>query len=209
MKNLTLKACLAATVSLSALVTVQAQDIEAVAEKPITKTSVENQVNAIFNNSAEQNDVKMVRKTDLENLRFDVVTLLSRNENDLADSKKTIESKNGEIKNLTAKLDEAKAKEATFDTANETFLLFGMPLSKVLYHSIMWSLVSVLLIFAVFLGLRFKGANSITKDAKEKLTEVEEEFEQFKRNAIEREQKLRRQLQDEINKQKKKLVDVS
>lgn len=195
--------------SLQTFVTVQAQDIEAVAEKPITKNSVENQVNAIFNNSAEQNGVKMVKKTDLEELRFDMVTLLSRNENDLADSKKAIESKNGELKELTAKLDEANAKAATFGTANETFLLFGMPLSKALYHSIMWSLVSVLLIFAVFLSVRFKGANSITKDAKEKLTEVEEEFELFKRNAIEREQKLRRQLQDEINKQKKKLVDVS
>lgn len=209
MKKMNSKLCLAVLISLLTFVTVKAQDIEAVSEKPINKTTVENQLNVIVSNPAEQNGVKMIPKTDLISLRSDVVTLLSRNENDLTASKKTIESKNAEIKDLLTKMDEANSKVAASDSANETFSFLGMSLSKALYHSAMWSMVGVLLIFTLFLSTRFKKAYGITRDAKEKLTEVEEEFELFKRNAIEREQKLRRQLQDEINKQKKELVDVS
>ena len=209
MKKLNSKLCLSVLILLSTLGSAKAQDIEAVAEKPINKATVENQLNIIVSNSAEQNDVKMVRKTDLESLRSDVTTLLTRNENDLTASKKTIETKSAEIKELLAKMYEVKSKMEASDTANETFLFMGMPLSKDLYHSVMWSMVFTLLIFAVFLTRRFKKANNITRDAKEKLEEVEEEFELFKRNAIEREQKLRRLLQDEINRQKKELVDVS
>ncbi|ESU24464.1 hypothetical protein FEDK69T_09110 [Flavobacterium enshiense DK69] len=200
---------MSALISLLTLATVKAQNIESVTEKPINKTTVENQLNLIVSNSAEQNGVKMIQKADLETLRADVITLLSRNENDLTASKKTIELKNTEIKGLAAQVDEVNSKVAANDTANETFLFLGMSLSKALYHSVMWSMVFTLLIFAVFLTTRFKKASGITRDAKEKLAEVEEEFELFKRNAIEREQKLRRLLQDEINKQKKELAGVS
>ena len=40
----------------------------------------------------------------------------------------------------------------------------------------------------------------LTKQAQENLITVEEEFEAHRKKALEREQKLRRQLQDEVNK---------
>jgi hypothetical protein len=43
----------------------------------------------------------------------------------------------------------------------------------------------------------------VTKEAKRKLEDIETEFEDHRRIALEREQKVRRQLQDEINKNKK------
>lgn len=180
-----------------------AQNIEAVPEKPITKKVLENQMSQILVNSADYNDVKLVKKAALEELHSDVMTLLSRNENDLSDSKTIIENKNAEIKKLKDDVAKANAQVAASDTSNDTFMFFGMQLDKTLYHAIMWSLVLTLLITVIFSAIRFKKANEITKNSKHILTEVEDEFETFKRNAIEREQKLRRQLQDEINKQKK------
>lgn len=210
MKNFNSKSGLVTLIALLTSVMAPAQNIEAVPEKPINKKTVELQLGRIFINSPIENESKIVKNSDLEELRSDVLTLLSRNENDLLVSKTAIEAKNAEIKELKKKADEAVAKSLASDVTDDTFLLFGMPFSKSLYHGIMWSLVFTMLIFSVFLITRFKNANGITRDAKEKLTEVEEEFELFKRNAIEREQKLRRLLQDEINRQKKeKLVDVS
>ena len=190
-------------ISLLNCVAVTAQNIEAVPEKPITKKAVEGQMSRLLVNSADYKDVKMVKKEVLEELHSDVMTLLSRNEKDLSDAKAIIESKNSEIKNLKSEVAKANAQVAASDTSNETFLFFGMPLDKNLYHAIMWSLVLTLLITAVFTVVRFKKANEITKNSKPILTDVENELETFKRNAIEREQKLRRQLQDEIIKQKK------
>ncbi|CAM3503095.1 hypothetical protein FSS13T_10360 [Flavobacterium saliperosum S13] len=190
-------------VSLLNGVAATAQNIEAVPEKPITKKALENQMSQILVNSANYNDVKLVKKVALEELHSDVMTLLSRNENDLSDARTIIENKNSEIKKLKSDVAAANAKVVASDTSNETFLFFGMQLDKNLYHAIMWSLVLTLLITVIFSAIRFKKANEITKNSKTILTEVEDELETFKRNAIEREQKLRRQLQDEIIKQKK------
>lgn len=195
-------------VSLSNGLALSAQSIEAVPEKPITKKAVESQMSSIMVNSANYNDVKMVKKAALEELHADVVTLLSRNESDLSDAKAIIENKNGEIKKLQEEMAKANSQLAASVTKDETFLFFGMPLNATLYHAIMWSLVFTLLITVGFLAVRFKKANVITQNSKAILAEVEDELETFKRNAIEREQKLRRQLQDEIIKQKK-MIEAS
>lgn len=195
-------------VSLANGFAVSAQNIEAVPEKPITKKALEGQMSRILVNSADYKDVKMVKKAALEEFHSDMVTLLSRNENDLSDAKTIIESKNSEIKKLQEEVAKANAQVAVSDSTNETFLFFGMQLDKNLYHAIMWSLVLTLLITVGFLAVRFKKANVITQNSKAILVEVEDELETFKRNAIEREQKLRRQLQDEIIKQKK-MIEAS
>lgn len=201
MKNCIFKLCFVAIVSLLTSV-VQAQNIEAVPERTISKKAIESQMSQMVVNSKDYKDVKLVKTTSLEELHSDVVTLLSRNENDLFNSKTIIENKNSEIKKLKAKVEEAKLEASAAVTQNDAFLLFGMELSKTTYHAIMWTLVLTLLIAVCFLTVRFKRANEITQNSKTILTEVEDEFETFKRNAIEREQKLRRQLQDELNRRK-------
>ena len=77
-----------------------------------------------------------------------------------------------------------------------------MQLSKGLYNIMLWSIIGVLLLLVFTFIYKFKTSNSITKAAKKSLEETEQEFEEHRRVALEREQKVRRQLQDEINKQK-------
>ena len=80
--------------------------------------------------------------------------------------------------------------------------LLGMQTSKTNYNVIMWSIIAALTAFLLFFIYKFKNSNSLTKEAKHKLEEVETEFEEHRRTALEREQKVRRQLQDELNKNK-------
>ena len=54
-----------------------------------------------------------------------------------------------------------------------------------------------LLLFFIF---KFKNSNAITKAAKNAQANLEMEFKEHRRVAIEREQKVKRQLQDLINK---------
>ena len=50
---------------------------------------------------------------------------------------------------------------------------------------------------------QLKGSKSIASDAKNALEKLEDDYEEYKRKALEKEQKLGRQLQDEINKHNK------
>lgn len=77
---------------------------------------------------------------------------------------------------------------------------FGTLISKTTYAFIMWGIVIVLaLLLGVFI-YKFRNSNSITSESRKALEILEAEYEEHRRNSIEREQKVRRQLQDEINK---------
>ncbi|WP_233901342.1 hypothetical protein, partial [Tenacibaculum piscium] len=80
--------------------------------------------------------------------------------------------------------------------------IFGFLIDKSLYNTILWSIISGLLIGLAFFIYKFSSSNAITRETKNLLVGVEDEFEQYKRSSIDKEQKLRRQLQDEINKQR-------
>ena len=80
--------------------------------------------------------------------------------------------------------------------------LAGMQLSKTSYNIVMWSIIAGLFVLLLIFIFKFKNSNSVTRTAKNSLADLEQEFEEHRRVALEREQKVRRQLQDEINKQK-------
>ena len=80
--------------------------------------------------------------------------------------------------------------------------LFGLQMSKTSYNILMWTIIGGLFALLVVFVLRFKSSNSATKEARRKLEETETEYKDYRRIALEREQKVRRQLQDEINKNK-------
>jgi septal ring factor EnvC (AmiA/AmiB activator) len=80
--------------------------------------------------------------------------------------------------------------------------LFGMQMSKGGYNALMLIIIAGLLALLLLFIFKFKNSNSVTKQAKKTLLETEDEYEEYRRNSLEREQKVRRQLQDEINKQK-------
>ena len=71
-----------------------------------------------------------------------------------------------------------------------------------------WKNALQLINYAINLNLnififKFKRSNTLTKEAQEKLIDTEAEYDTHRQNALEREQQLRRKLQDELNKQKK------
>ncbi|MFB1039514.1 MAG: hypothetical protein QMC35_03565, partial [Polaribacter sp.] len=80
--------------------------------------------------------------------------------------------------------------------------LFGIQLSKFIYNFILWTLISLLLVLVIYLSFKFQKNNFLTKRAEQNLKDVEHEFEQHRKKALDREQKLRRSLQDEMNKQR-------
>ncbi len=98
--------------------------------------------------------------------------------------------------------------QSTQDTLNETRLaqnemaLIGMPMQKTSYRLTMWSIIGILILALVIFIIRFKHSNMVTKDARQKLATLEDEFEHHRKRSLEREQKLRRELQDELNKQR-------
>jgi hypothetical protein len=80
--------------------------------------------------------------------------------------------------------------------------LFGLPIDKTTHSLATYVLIFLLIASMMVFYIKNKKSKNVTSKVKMDLKELEEEFENHRRTAIEREQKVRRQLQDLINQSK-------
>jgi septal ring factor EnvC (AmiA/AmiB activator) len=117
-------------------------------------------------------------------------------------SNNTIQTQQKEINDLKSNLSSTQSTLDATNSEKNNMSLLGLQMSKTSYNILMWTIIGGLLTLLLIFIFKFKNSNSVTKAAKKALAETEEEFEEHRRSALEREQKVRRQLQDELNKQK-------
>ena len=92
---------------------------------------------------------------------------------------------------------------AALEKEKNSMAFLGIPSTKSSYRVISWTLILSLLGGLLFFIFKFRNSNFLTQQAKSALEEMEQEFEQHRRWALDREQKLSRELLDERNKKKK------
>lgn len=143
-----------------------------------------------------------VKFNSLLKLKANVLDSLKTIKTNLKNSEKTVSNQATEIENLKSELNNTNSKLTATNEEKDNMSLFGLQMSKTSYNVLMWTIIATLFALLLLFIVRFKSSNSSTKEAKHKLAEVEVEFEDHRRIALEREQKVRRQLQDEINKNK-------
>ncbi len=148
---------------------------------------------------------EVVRLLELEALKKNILDTISVANSNIAELQATISEQVSSLSSLNTKLDETSItlKQVTEDKDSMSF--FGSMISKGTYSLIVWSIILGLLTFLLLFIYKFKNSNTLTKQAKLNLADVESEFEEHRRRALEREQKISRKLQDEINKNKKGL----
>lgn len=145
---------------------------------------------------------RVIKSYWLTELKSHVLDSLKAVHNDLTNTQLTVKKQDKEINDLKSNLSGIQTDLDKTNTEKNNMALFGAQMSKTSYNALMWSIIGGLLILLLFFIFKFKNSNLVTKKAKYALAEIEEEFEEHRKTALEREQKVRRQLQDEINKQK-------
>ena len=200
--NFLTKAAVIVIVTLS-LQTTQAQTSTQDGDKlSLNSGTIDNQFEFVIRRSNSWQDYKTVKKTWLYALKSHTIDSLNAVHKNLSDTKAVVAKQAEEIANLKTSLSNTQSTLSATNEEKDNISLFGIQMSKAGYKVLMWSIAAGLLALLLFFIYKFKGSNSATREAKNKLNEVEIEFEDHRRNALEREQKVRRQLQDELNKQK-------
>lgn len=169
--------------------------------------TIDNQFEYIFRNSGNFKGTngqkyEAVKFNSLLKLKANVLDSLNTTYKQLEDSKKIVANQSNEIEDLKTELKNTNSTLTATNKEKDSMSLFGMQMSKGGYNVLLWSIIGGLFTLTLLFFYRFNSSNASTKVAKYKLEEVETEFEEHRRIALEREQKVRRQLQDEINKNK-------
>ncbi|RKE95049.1 tRNA (guanine-N1)-methyltransferase [Ichthyenterobacterium magnum] len=183
-------------------ITTNAQEVPEKDKLSLNSGTIDNQFDYVIRRSNSWQDYKTVKKTWLYKLKAHTLDSLKAVHKDLTDTQAIVDKQAKEISELKNNLTNT---QTTLDQTNiekDNISLFGIQMSKASYGILLWSVIGGLFALLLLFIYKFRSSNAVTKQAKLSLAETEEEFEEHRRNALEREQKVRRQLQDEINKQK-------
>jgi len=172
-------------------------------KKFIDTGSVKNQFDYLITKSYKYKDYKSVKTNWLYKLKANVSDSISALKNEITIANSSINSQNQTIDSLKLAVNSSKETVNNLNTKIQSISLLGLQINKGTFKSIVFSFIAILIILLLFFITKFKQSNSITVQTKQALKELDEEFEAHRKIALEREQKVRRQLQDELNKQKK------
>ena len=165
--------------------------------------SINTQFEEVIEESNNYQDYKVVKKYKLTQLQKNTVNRINGLNKEIEDSNKTIKEQEAKIENLKSQLNSTKNDLNQVTQEKDEISFFGIPTQKGTYQTIMWIIVFVLVMVLVFFIYQYKKSKVLTKEAKKNLADNEAEFDEYRKKALEKQQKLGRQLQDEINKHNK------
>jgi hypothetical protein len=174
---------------------IYAQDTTS-SQNSLNSGTISSQFEYIYRVSNGFQEYEVVKKSDLEKLKANVtdsIRVLRKEVADLHLLKSTLADSMASFSQILEKANQEK--EAAI-LEKESFSFLGFAIQKSLYSAMMWILVAVLgtaLSFFAFQYLRsFGRINKAQKD----LEEVQQELDQQRKSALDRERKLKRELID-------------
>ncbi|MDR7128714.1 putative nucleic acid-binding Zn-ribbon protein [Algoriphagus sp. 4150] len=158
--------------------------------------TIDSQFDYIYSVSNNFQEYKVVKRTNLDQLKSNILDSMRTMRTEVGDLKLLIVSEKDSIKNLIATLAVAETEKQEAIAEKDNFSFLGIGIHKAVYSSMMWIVVAVLAgALAIFSFQYFSSFKKIRKAQKD-LAEVQEEFENHRKNMLDRERKLKRELVD-------------
>jgi len=156
----------------------------------LDSATLKSQLDYIHENTRVYNDYRAIRD--------DIFLKLKRNVTD------TLNAAMLEVEQLHSRLTEREFQIETLDTdlartkneleeavKNRDSLSFlGIQMNKALYNTIMWFIILGLIALSVILVMLYRRTHQLTKEVKDELETVREEFDQYRKSSREKYEKL-------------------
>lgn len=151
---------------------------------------------------------RVVKWETLSQYFKNVKELDSRKSDEIVNSEATIATLKEEQKSQLAAYAELNAKYNHAVKVNDAMEIFSLLIPKKKYNMIMWSLIAILIGLAVILYLMYIRGLQTTRLAKKELEEKTEEFENYRKRTLKREQEVASGYLRDIKKLKEQLGKI-
>jgi hypothetical protein len=180
-----------------------------VSDKPsLDKSSIEGQFTYVYQQSSDFEDYKMVKKWWITRLKSHVLDTLKQVEGQLLATRKMVVAKDSKIDSLNKAL---ASNSATLNTAvkeRNTLHFLGIPMDKVAYNSLLWTIIAGLTSTLIIFIMLYKRNHVVTIQTRNDLVETKNEFDAFRKRALEREEGIVRKYHNELMQYKAKAGKV-
>ncbi|NGM60616.1 hypothetical protein G5B30_01680 [Sphingobacterium sp. SGG-5] len=162
------------------------------------ESDINTQFSTLLSQSKSQDaDFKLIRRSNVEIIRKNVNDSLHTYKKEIAELKAKTGNASGTISNLQDTITSLQQQLAEEKTKTQTIGFLGTDMDKGVYHTIVWAIICTLAIALFILAISFKKARVDAIEHQKTAEEVQNDFQTFKKKAMEKEQLLRRQLLDE------------
>ncbi len=163
------------------------------------QSSLQQQFQSIRDNAEFIDPFRMVRAYQVENFWKAVQDTLREKDEALVVAQKKISIVEGEVVSLmnTIKEKDSSVEEMAFAGSHIAFLVWDIPKARFIW--IMVSVSVILIVLMAILFLAFQTSLRAARESRNLYNEVSNEFDTYKRNTVEKEVKLYRELQDYRN----------
>jgi len=151
---------------------------------------------SVVNTGGNYQEYKVIKKVNLNDFkknlasrRDSLVSTINGLKSNLNSFEKDIKDIQKENKSLNDELIELKK-------TKDQISLLGIDMSKSSYQLTVWGIIFVLILILAFLFIKYRNRNIVTSELQENLSHTNKEFEEYKLRAIEKQQKLGRDLLD-------------
>ncbi len=165
--------------------------------------TLEEQYNKMLDKSETYKQYKVIPRSDLKKFRSNFRDTLSQTKANYLQSQSTIASQQSEIEQLQTELGSTQNILQKTNDEKDSINFLGIPMSKLKYKGLMWTLLGLSLAALLFFIYRYRNSNLATLDIQKELSETQLAFDAYKKRALDKEQKISRMLQDELNKTSK------
>lgn len=146
---------------------------------------------------SQDGDFKIIRKSNIEIIQRNVRDSISRYTKEIADLKNSSSSSVATVSNLKDSLDRIRSELQTEKQKTDSISFLGIDFDKGAYHTMVWIIIAVLGIGFFTVMLSFRKAKMDSVEHQKTAEETQNEFQLYKKKAMEKEQLLKRQLLDE------------
>ena len=173
------------------------------AQEPSTEdNSLGTQFDKLYRISSNYKAYKVIGKEKYLQLKQNVLDSLKTAQEKLSSKNNTLTAEKESKQEYQELLQKTSLElQASLQKENVTSF-FGLQVKKTSYNLSLWTFILALILTLLYFIFKFSSNNMLSNKAKSDLKDMDFEYEQYRKKSIEKEQKLRRALQDEINKQR-------
>lgn len=161
--------------------------------------SLPDQYRKMVDQSNTYNEYRVIKSVHVEGFFKVLKDSLGQIQQDIAALRSTISDKEQEIVSLKQELSDIREYMALSESEKVNLTVLGMEVNKNRFVFLFWvSLISLISILG-FVVFKFKESHKVTSKTMRDFEELNNEFLDYKQRSIEKERKLRRELQTERN----------
>jgi hypothetical protein len=151
---------------------------------------LEAQLEYIHENTRVYNNFRAIREDIFLKLKGNVMDTLVEQKLLVEQLNSQLTERDFQIETLNTDLVRTKNERDEAIKNKNSLSLLGMNLNKALYNSVMWFIILGLAALAAVMLVLFRRAHSVTSQVKSDLEATQEEFDQYRKNAREKYEKL-------------------